>query len=148
MEVFAHATSLAVEDNSFLLDSDVKDAWGLPALRMTYKDHPDDLKLAKWLNDRSLELLDAAGATQKWSYPIIEQEFAVHLLGTCRMGTDAKTSVINTDHRTHDVKNLFLCDGSSLVTSGRGQPTMTIEALAFRAADRITTLAKRGAIDA
>ena len=148
MEVFAHATSLAKEDNSFSLDPDLRDAWGLPALRMTYKDHPDDLKLAKWLNDRSLELLDAAGATQKWSYPIIEQEFAVHLLGTCRMGNDAKTSVINTDHRTHDVKNLFLCDGSSLVTSGRGQPTMTIEALAFRAADRITALAKSGAINA
>ena len=148
MEVFAHATSLAVEDNSFSLDPDLKDAWGLPALRMTYKDHADDLKLAKWLNDRSLELLEAAGATQKWSYPIVEQEFAVHLLGTCRMGNDAKTSVINTDHRTHDVKNLFLCDGSSFVTSGRGQPTMTIEALAFRAADRITALAKSGAINA
>jgi len=46
------------------------------------------------------------------------------------------------------VKNLFLCDGSSLVTSGRGQPTMTIEALAFRAADRISALAKRGEISA
>ena len=52
------------------------------------------------------------------------------------------------DHRTHDVKNLFLCDGSSLVTSGRGQPTMTIMALAFRAADRITALAKRGELSA
>ena len=148
MEVFSHATSLAREDNSFSLDPELKDAWGLPALRMTYKDHPDDLKVAKWLNDRALELLDAAGATKKWSYPIVEQEFAVHLLGTCRMGADPKTSVINTDHRTHDVKNLFLCDGSSFVTSGRGQPTMTIEALAFRAADRITALAKSGEISA
>jgi choline dehydrogenase-like flavoprotein len=43
------------------------------------------------------------------------------------MGSDPQTSVINPDHRTHDVKNLFLCDGSSLVTSGRGQPTMTIQ---------------------
>jgi choline dehydrogenase-like flavoprotein len=148
MEVFSHATSLAREDNSFSLDPELKDAWGLPALRMTYKDHPDDLKLAKWLNDRALELLDAAGAKKKWSYPIVEQEFAVHLLGTCRMGDDPKTSVINSDHRTHDIKNLFLCDGSSFVTSGRGQPTMTIEALAFRAADRITALAKRGEINA
>ena len=45
-------------------------------------------------------------------------------------------------HRTHDIPNLFLVDGSSFVTSGRGQPTMTIQALAFRAADRITQLAK------
>jgi len=145
-EIFAHATSLPVEDNSFSLDPDVKDAWGLPALRMTYKDHPDDIKLSKWLVERSRELLDAAGAKQKWSFPVQEQQFAVHLLGTCRMGNDPKTSVINPDHRTHDVKNLFLCDGSSFVTSGRGQPTCTIEALAFRASDRIRDLAKRGEI--
>jgi choline dehydrogenase-like flavoprotein len=144
LEIFAHGTSLPVEDNSFSLDDDVKDAWGLPALRMTYKDHPDDIKLAIWLSQRSMELLEAAGAQKKWTLPVSEQQFAVHLLGTCRMGNDAKTSVINPDHQTHDVKNLFLCDGSSLVTSGRGQPTMTIEALAFRAADRITALAKKG----
>jgi choline dehydrogenase-like flavoprotein len=144
LEIFAHGTSLPVEDNSFSLDDNVKDAWGLPALRMTYKDHPDDIKLVTWLSQRSMELLEAAGAKKKWAFPVAEQEFAVHLLGTCRMGNDAKTSVINPDHQTHDVKNLFLCDGSSLVTSGRGQPTMTIEALAFRAADRITALARKG----
>ena len=148
MEIFCHGTSLPVETNSFSLDPELKDAWGLPALRMTYKDHPDDIKLGNWMNSRASELLDAAGAQKKWSLPAQEQQFAVHLLGTCRMGQDPKTSVINADHRTHDVKNLFLCDGSSLVTSGRGQPTMTIEALAFRAADRITALAKRGDLSA
>jgi choline dehydrogenase-like flavoprotein len=146
MEIFCHGTSLPVEDNSFSLDDEVKDAWGLPALRMTYKDHPDDLKLCNWMAGHAMELLDAAGAQKKWTFPVGEQQFAVHLLGTCRMGADPKTSVINADHRTHDIKNLFLCDGSSFVTSGRGQPTMTIEALAFRAADRITALAKRGEI--
>ncbi len=143
---FCHATSLPVESNSFSLDPDVKDAWGLPALRMTFRDHPNDLKMMEWMKDRAMEMLDAAGAKTKWHAPIEEQEFAVHLLGTCRMGKDAEESVINADHRTHDVPNLFLCDGSSLVTSGRGQPTMTIQALAFRAADRITELAKRGEI--
>jgi choline dehydrogenase-like flavoprotein len=146
MEVYCHGSSLPVENNSFSLDPDLKDAWGLPALCMTYKDHPDDLKLCNWMSLRAGELLDASNATRKWSFPVEEQSFAVHLLGTCRMGNDPGTSVINKDHRTHDVKNLFLCDGSSLVTSGRGQPTMTIEALAFRAADRITDLAKRGEI--
>lgn len=146
MEVFCHGTSLAVETNSFSLDPELKDAWGLPALRMTFKDHPNDLKMMAWMTDRAMEVLDAAGAKTKWHYPIQEQQLAVHLLGTCRMGNDPKTSVINADHRTHDVPNLFLCDGSSLVTSGRGQPTMTIMALAFRAADRITALAKQGQI--
>ena len=142
--VYGHCTSLPVVTNSVSLDPDVKDGWGLPAVRITYKDHPEDLKTEEFFRQRGLELLEAAGARKKWSFPPQEQQFGVHLLGTCRMGTDPKTSVIDTDHRTHDVPNLFLCDGSSLVTGGRGQPTMTIQALAFRAADRIISLAKRG----
>jgi choline dehydrogenase-like flavoprotein len=144
MQIFCHGSSLPVESNSFSLDPDVKDAWGLPALRMTYQDSPNDLKLVTWMKDRAMEILDAAGAKDKWHQPIGSQQFAVHLLGTCRMGAEAKSSVINPDHRAHDVPNLFLCDGSSLVTSGRGQPTMTIQALAYRAADRITALPKQG----
>jgi choline dehydrogenase-like flavoprotein len=142
--VFCHATSLPVDTNSISLDPDVKDDWGLPAVRVTYKDHPDDLKTCQYLQDRAMLLLDATGARKKWATSIQEQQFGVHLLGTCRMGNDPKTSVVNSDHRTHDVPNLFLSDGSSFVTSGRGQPTMTIQALAFRAADRIVRLAKRG----
>jgi choline dehydrogenase-like flavoprotein len=147
-KVLCHATSLPVETNSISLDPDLKDAWELPATRVTYKDHPDDLKTCQYLLDRAIELLDATPALRKWSDPVSEQQFGFHLLGTCRMGNDPKTSVINSDHRTHDVPNLFLCDGSSLVTSGRGQPTMTIQALAFRAADRIVSLAKRGELSA
>jgi len=146
MEIVTHGTSLPVENNSFSLDPELKDAWGLPALRMTYKDHPDDLKLGAFLSARAMELLDATDAKQKWASPVTESEYAYHLLGTCRMGNDPKSSVINSDHRTHEVKNLFLCDGSSFVTSGRGQPTMTIAALAYRAADRITDLSRRGEI--
>ncbi len=91
--------------NNFSLDPDVKDAWGLPALRMTYRDHPNDMKFMEWMVERAMEILDAAGAKTKWHAPIIGQQFAVHLLGTCRMGNDPKTSVINPDHRAHDVPN-------------------------------------------
>jgi choline dehydrogenase-like flavoprotein len=62
------------------------------------------------------------------------------------MGNQPKTSVIDRFHRSHDVPNLFICDGSSLVTSGRGQPTMTIQALAFRAGEHIAAFARRGEI--
>jgi choline dehydrogenase-like flavoprotein len=62
------------------------------------------------------------------------------------MGNDPATSVVDKYHRSHDVPNLFICDGSSLVTSGRGQPTMTIQALAFRAAEYIAGAAKQGTI--
>jgi choline dehydrogenase-like flavoprotein len=67
-------------------------------------------------------------------------------IGTCRMGREPKSSVINPDHRAHAAPNLFICDGSSFVTSGRGQPTCTIQALAYRAAERIARLAKSGEI--
>ena len=146
MCLMGHTTSLPLENNSISLDDTVKDDWGLPAMRVTYKDHPDDLKFAKYLQDRSMEILEAAGAQNSWRYPITESSFAVHLLGTCRMGNEPKSSVVNADHRAHDVPNLFLCDGSSFVTSGRGQPTETIQALAFRASDRITALAKKGEV--
>jgi choline dehydrogenase-like flavoprotein len=62
------------------------------------------------------------------------------------MGNDPRSSVVDRFHRTHDVRNLFICDGSSLVTSGRGQPTMTIMALAFRAGEHLSGFARRNEI--
>jgi choline dehydrogenase-like flavoprotein len=62
------------------------------------------------------------------------------------MGNDPARSVTDKYHRAHDVPNLFICDGSSFVTSGRGQPTMTIQALAFRAADHMARFARAGEI--
>ena len=141
-----HGTSLPLEANSVSLDPELKDAWGLPAMRVTYKDHPDDLKNAEFLTSKAMELAQAAGALNAWPEPIVPQTNSVHLLGTCRMGNDPKSSVVDKFNRTHDVKNLFICDGSSLVTSTRGQPTMTIMALAFRAGENIAGFAKRGEI--
>lgn len=141
-----HGTSLPLAANSVTLDPQLKDAWGLPAMRVTYTDHPDDLKNAEFLTAKAMELAQAAGALNAWPEPIVPQTNSVHLLGTCRMGNDPKTSVVDRFNRTHDVKNLFICDGSSLVTSTRGQPTMTIMALAFRAGENIAAFAKRGEI--
>jgi choline dehydrogenase-like flavoprotein len=146
MHIACHGTSLAVESNNITLDPEVKDAWGLPAIRVTYKDHPDDLANARFLQDRGAEILEAAGALRVDKAPVAPQKNSMHLLGTCRMGNDPATSVVDKYHRSHDVPNLFVCDGSSLVTSGRGQPTMTIQALAFRAGEHIARFAKRGEI--
>ena len=143
MGMFASGTSLPMDRNNITLHSSNTDKWGRPSIVMTYNDHPDDLALARFLQGKSQELLDAAGAARTWTYPVAPSNFGVHLLGTCRMGEDPSTSVINPDHQAHDVPNLFICDGSSLVTSTRGQPTMTIMALAFRAADRIKEVIAR-----
>ena len=146
MQVACHGTSLPLETNNVTIDPMLKDAWGIPAIRVTYRDHADDLSTARFLQDRGAEILDAAGALRVTRGPITESTAAVHLLGTCRMGDDPAKSVVDRYHRSHDIPNLFVCDGSSLVTSGRGQPTMTIQALAFRAGEHIAGFAKRNEI--
>jgi choline dehydrogenase-like flavoprotein len=115
-------------------------------MRVTYNDHPDDLKNGEFLTSRAEEIARAAGALKIWREPIRPQTLAVHLLGTCRMGNNPNSSVVDRYHRAHDVRNLFICDGSSMVTSSRGQPTETISALAFRAGEHIAAFAKRGEI--
>jgi choline dehydrogenase-like flavoprotein len=146
MTLYGHTSSLAQERNSISLDPDVRDAWGLPAIRVTFSFHEDDLKTLRFAEQREREILESAGAKKIWVHPYEEPGRTTHLMGTCRMGTDPKTSVVTPDHRAHDVPNLFIVDGSSLVTCGRQQPTATIQALAYRAADRISTLVKKGNI--
>lgn len=143
---FASGTSIAQDRNNITIDPSHKDKWDRPSIRMTYRDHDDDMALAKFLQERSMQLSAAAGATHSWALPIEVQSGGAHLLGTCRMGDDPESSVVDKYHRSHDVPNLFICDGSSMVTSGRGQPTMTIMALAFRASEHIMAAARNNEI--
>jgi choline dehydrogenase-like flavoprotein len=148
MTLLAHATSLPMESNNVTLDPTMKDAWGLPAVRITFDWHPDDIANMKWLVEREREILQATGAEKIWSFPVEPAEVNVmpsrHLMGTCRMGTDPKKSVVDSFGHTHDVPNLFIVDGSNFVTAARQQPTATIQALAYRAADHIAAKAKAG----
>lgn len=146
MALLASTTSLAMERNNITLDPNVSDKLGRPGLRMTYKDHDDDLDNARFFRQQLLALGEASGATRVWADEVGLGTGGAHLLGTCRMGDDPQTSVVDRDHRSHDIPNLFICDGSSMVTSGRGQPTHTIMALAFRAADKIKAAAAAGNI--
>jgi choline dehydrogenase-like flavoprotein len=146
MSIVGGTTSLALDSNNITLDPENTDNWGRPSIRVTYMDHDDDLSMAQFLEDRAMELVDAAGAVKAWRGGVGPTTWSAHLLGTCRMGDDPASSVVDPDHRSHDVPNLFICDGSSFVTSGRGQPTMTIMALAFRAADKIRAAAAAGDI--
>jgi choline dehydrogenase-like flavoprotein len=144
MSLLAHSTSLPVEKNSVTLDPDLKDAWGLPAVRVTFEQHPDDIANMKWLLAREHEIFEAMGAKKIWGPPADVFTTSRHLMGTCRMGLDPKKSVVNSHSRTHDVPNLFVVDGSNFVTSARQQPTATIQALAYRAADYMIRGAKAG----
>ncbi|MCH1598914.1 MAG: GMC family oxidoreductase [Pseudomonadales bacterium] len=142
-----HTTTVPLASNSVSLDPEVKDKWGRAALRTTFMNHPDDFATMKFFAQRGEELMEAAGAIEiNSNYNSTGQSGGVHLLGTCRMGDDPSSSVIDRYNRAHDVPNLFMVDGSTMVTSGRGQPTMTIMALAFRTADNLIQAARRGDI--
>jgi len=146
MSLLSHTTSLPQLTNNVSLDPDMRDAWGLPAARITYSPHADDLATLRWIQPKQEEILRAAGAKRVWRYPVDEFGMSLHLMGTCRMGLDPKTSVVNPYSRSHDVPNLYIVDGSNFVTSARQQPTATIQALAYRAADRIIAESKRGGL--
>lgn len=142
MTITCFVTQMPLETNRVDLDPDVKDDWGLPAMRITLSSHPDDIKNMEFFRKKSIEILEAAGAKKVWAPPVNESRGGAHNRGTCRMGNDPKTSVVDKYHRAHDVPNLFVVDGSNFVTGGRNHPTMTIQALAFRAADHIIRAAK------
>ncbi|HTQ55270.1 MAG TPA: GMC family oxidoreductase [Bryobacteraceae bacterium] len=146
MGLLSHSSSLPQERNYISLDPVVRDAWGLPAVRVTFDFHPDDLATMRWLLAKQVEILETAGAKKIWTmgFSIEDNMPSRHLMGTCRMGNHPQRSVVDRFHRAHDVPNLLIVDGSSFVTSARQQPTATIQALAYRAADFAIQAAKRG----
>ena len=144
MAINCFVTQMPLETNRVDLDPDVKDEWGLPAMRITSTSHPNDIKAMEFFRQKSIEILQAPGATKIWASPVNDSRGGAHNRGSCRMGNNPKTSVVDKFHRAHDVLNLFIVDGSNLVTGGRNHPTMTIQALAFRAAEHLIKAAKAG----
>lgn len=122
--------------NRVTLDPDLKDAHGIPAPRLDYRLGENSRRMMEHAIARAEEILDAAGATDIFTSRTLLNTPG-HLLGTARMGDDPATSVVNAWGRSHDVKNLFIVDGSVFVTSGGVNPTATIQALALYIADQM-----------
>ena len=136
---------LARRENYVDLDPAVKDAWGIPALRFNYRFGENELAMAKDMVDTAEEMLKAAGCEDiSVTREPLPEGWSIHELGTARMGTDSKTSVTNGFGQTHDVKNLFIVDGSTFVSAGCQNPTWTILALAWRASDYMMEEARKG----
>ena len=129
---------LADEANTVTLDPELTDAHGIPAPKVTYRLSDNSRKMLAHAVARATEALQAAGAVQTVAMPLV-REAGWHLMGTARMGRDPRTSVVNEQGQAHDVKNLFIVDGSIFVTAGGVNPTSTIQALALYVADGIKT---------
>jgi choline dehydrogenase-like flavoprotein len=113
---------------------------GLPVAQVSYEWGDNDVKLATAAREKAAEMMSASGARKVR----VGLNYGAHAMGSCRMGHDPKTSVVNQFCQSHDVKNLFICDTSVFVTGTGLNPTLTAMAIADRAAGHIVELAKKG----
>ena len=129
---------LARPENRVTIDKDCKDAWGIPSLRFDCRYSDNEREMATDSMNTAEELCHEAGfqVIGKHAHFVPFGE-SIHDLGTCRMGADPKTSVLNGWNQSHDIKNLYVVDGSSFVSGGAQNPTLTILALALRASDHL-----------
>jgi choline dehydrogenase-like flavoprotein len=125
--------------NQVTLDPEDKDQYDLPVARVTFSWGENDRKLIEAGVQKEREILEAAGVDVTWT-----SDDTAHLLGSCRMGSDPKTSVVDPWCRSWDVPNLFICDGSVFVTSSAANPSLTIQAIATRTADYIIERSRTG----
>lgn len=141
----AQGECLPAYENFVELDGEVKDAWGIPVLRIHASYGENERNMAKAMRQDLGNMLDALQV--KNAIPPSEDLSVfgknIHECGTARMGTDLKRSVLNAWNQVHDVKNVLVTDGAAFVTQGCYEPTLTIMAISVRAADHIIDASKR-----
>jgi len=149
-EIFGHVVGIASdgeqlpsESNQITLDFSVKDDHSLPVPHIINRWGTNDAAIIAAMAKSHAELLEASGATEISVQPCVAGGSS-HYLGTCRMGTNPNTSVVDPWCRTHDVPNLFIGDGSVFVTGAAVNPALTISAIAARTADGIIEGFRRG----
>ena len=117
---------------------DLTDAWGIPTVRLSGHRHPHDLEVARFLAVKCELWLKEAGATRTWTtMPGSGLSGGQHQAGTCRMGNDPKTSVVDRYCRIHDMDNIYVVDGSVHVNNGGFNPSLTIQAIAYWASAKM-----------
>ncbi|ESZ23880.1 GMC family oxidoreductase [Mesorhizobium sp. L2C084A000] len=121
-------------ENRITLHTDEKDAHGMPIADVHFDDHPNDTAMRNHAYKQATALYDAVGATRTFPTPPYP---STHNLGTNRMSEKAEDGVVNKHGQAHDIKNLFVSDGSQFTTGAAENPTLTIVSLAIRQADYI-----------
>ena len=136
---------LARYENQVDLDPVRKDKWGIPVARFSYKFGDNEKKMCEDMANAAQEMFEAAGfEVLNVNRRVLTEGWSIHELGTARMGTDRKTSVLNQFQQSHDVKNLFVVDGSSHVSASCQNPTWTIMALAWRSCEYLAAELTKG----
>ena len=132
-------------ENHVRIDPVLKDEWGIPALHITHRYTDNEHAMAKDAMEMGVEMCRGAGFEILASHSqMVPPGESIHELGTCRMGMDKKKSVLNAFNQSHDVKNLFVLDGSAFVSGGAQNPTLTILALVLRASEYLMEEKRKG----
>lgn len=132
-------------DNKVTLNKDKKDKWGLPTLDIDCEFKENEMKMREDMKASAVEMLEAVGARNVKPFDNMPPPgFCIHEMGTARMGRDPKTSVLNKWNQLHDVKNVFITDGSAMASSACQNPSLTYMALTARAADFAVGELKKG----
>jgi choline dehydrogenase-like flavoprotein len=127
-------------ENQVALDPVLKDKWGIPVVRFNYRFGDNEKKMCADMVETAQEMFERAGfEIVNVDRTVLTEGWSIHELGTARMGTDPKASVLNQFQQSHDVKNLFVVDGSSHVSASCQNPTWTIMALAWRSCDYLAS---------
>lgn len=145
MSIGSFGEVLARPENYVELDPNAVDAWGIPALRINVEWGPNELAMARDMIETQREMFKTAGieVLNERATPL-PPGWSIHEAGTARMGDDRRKSVLNRHNQCHDIKNLFVADAASFVSATEKNPTLTILALAMRAADYIADEMRRG----
>ena len=121
-------------NNKISLDPIKKDKWGIPIVKIDFNYGDNEIAMMKHMTKASEEILLKSGFIKIHSYRSSPPPgSAVHEMGTARMGNNPKTSVLNKHNQMHDVKNIFITDGSCMTSSGCQNPSLTYMALTARA---------------
>jgi choline dehydrogenase-like flavoprotein len=135
IQVFGPIQQIPSADARVTLDPTVRDKWGMPVARISGNVHPHTFEIGEVQANRAEAWLKEAGAIS--AIRIAGRPDSVsagqHQAGTCRMGNDPRSSVVDRDCRVHDVDNVFVIDGSVHVTNGGFNPALTIMAVAYMA---------------
>jgi choline dehydrogenase-like flavoprotein len=133
------------KENRVSLDTEVKDAWGIPVIRFDYRFSDNEVKMAKDMADTAEEMLRAAGAEDvKVDREMKTPGWSIHEIGTARMGDDPKTSVTDKYCRLHDVANVYMADAAPFVSGGTQNTTWSILAMCWRTMDHLKERLKKG----
>jgi choline dehydrogenase-like flavoprotein len=136
---------LPYHENRIFLDKNTKDKWGLPVLAMDMEIKDNEKKMRKDMAEEMKEMLEKVGVKDVYTYDN-EYHFGmgIHEMGTARMGTDAKNSVLNKHNQVWDAKNVFVTDGASMTSGACVNPSLTYMALTARAVDFAVSELKKG----